>query len=367
MKNAPVGAPFDLRDTCALKAVGILAIVLHNFFHSLPGAVLENEFNFNPLHFQQFLDRVVDPRHTIQTLFSYLGHFGVQLFIFLSAYGLALKYWTTPSWGAFVWARIKKLYPMFFLALGLWLLGRVIELGSEFPSFLLENGDELALTTLALINLVPGYGLPPVGPWWFLPFIVQFYCLWPALAAFSRRFKVPGLIGLSAICLAITTVSGSALVRAWWINLMETPVGHMPELCLGVACARYGFRVGPRSALLAAVGFILGNLYAVFWPLTFVSILVMLLYLYRPVAGVLRNKKVVERLAEVSMPLFFVNGFLRSPFKRVVIYFHRHWYVELAMGLCSLLFSVGVAYALLQIERRILRHGAPLAPEARSQ
>ncbi len=308
MRNGPVGVPFDLRDTCALKAVGITLIVLHNFFHSLPGAALENEFYFDPLHFPQFLAQVGDPRYTLQTLLSYLGHFGVQLFVFLSAYGLALKYWTPPSWSKFVWGRITKIYPMFFLALGLWLLGRVIELRSGFPSFLLENGDELALTTLALINLVPGYGLPPVGPWWFLPFIVQFYCLWPALAAFSRRFGAPGLLALAAGCLALTGLAGSELVKAWSLNLLETPIGHMPELCLGVACARYGARVGPRSALLAAGVFILGNLYPVFWPLTFFSALVTLLYLYRPVAGVLRNQKLVEKLAEVSMPLFFEIG-----------------------------------------------------------
>jgi hypothetical protein len=53
------------------------------------------------------------------------------------------------------------------------------------------------------------------------------------------------------------------------------------------------------------------------------------------------------------MPLFFVNGFLRSPFRRVAIHFDRLWSVELAMGVAFTLFSVGVSYVLLKVERRV--------------
>jgi peptidoglycan/LPS O-acetylase OafA/YrhL len=351
MTTPASAVPFDLLDTCALKTVAILAIVLHNFYHSIPGAVLENEFHFLPTRFQQFLGTVVDPRLTFQTLFSYLGHFGVQLFIFLSAYGLARKYWTTPSWSTFVWSRIRKLYPMFFLAVGLWLLLRAIEYGAGFPAFLWEQADDLALTTLGVINLVPGYGLPPIGPWWFLPFIVQFYCLWPALAALSRRVGARGLLVLSVFCLGLTILVGPILSN-WGIDLLKTPIGHMPELCLGIATARYGVRVGPLLALLAVAVFILGNLEAAFWPLTFVSALTLMLYAYPFTASSLPRTRFVNKIALVSMPLFFVNGFLRSPFRHIAIYFDA-WSVTLLAGLGFAVFSVAVAYGLLKLERQI--------------
>jgi peptidoglycan/LPS O-acetylase OafA/YrhL len=353
LRDAPAGsAAFDLRDTDALKGVGILAIVLHNFFHSLPHAVIENEFAFVPGNFQRFLGTVTDPRQTIQTLFSFLGHFGVQLFIFLSAYGLALKYWTTPSWSAFVWSRIRKLYPMFFLAVGLWLVLRVFEYGLDFPAFVWTQADELALTALAVINLVPGYGLPPVGPWWFLAFIVQFYCLWPALARLCRRTGAAGLLIIAVLCVAFTALVGPILVQKWAIDLVETPIGHMPELCLGVAVARYGIRVGPLSALVALGVFILGNLYDPVWPLTFVSVLLILLYAYQLTGRFLRNTRFITTLATVSMPLFFVNGFLRSPFRLISIHFGR-WYVTLLAGVLFAAFSVAVAYGMLKLEQRL--------------
>ena len=346
-------APFDLHDTDALKGVGILAIVLHNFFHSLPHAVIENEFAFVPGNFQQFLATVVDPQQSIQSLFSFLGHFGVQLFIFLSAYGLALKYWATPSWSGFVWSRIRKIYPMFFLAVGLWLVLRVFEYGSGFPAFVWTQVNELVLTALGVINLVPGYGLPPVGPWWFLAFILQFYCLWPAIAALTRRTGAAGLLILAFICVGVTALLGPILVQNWAIDLVETPIGHMPELCLGVAVARYGITVGPLSAVVALMVFILGNLYPAVWPLTFISVLIILLYAYQLTGRFFRETRFIAFIAAVSMPLFFVNGFLRSPFRLISIHFDR-WYISLLTGLLFAMFSVAVAYGLSKLEQRLL-------------
>jgi peptidoglycan/LPS O-acetylase OafA/YrhL len=353
-----MGIPFDLRDGTVLKGLAILAIVLHNYFHLLPSAATENEFDFNPQRFRQFLDIVGDPRHTFQAVFSYLGHFGVQPFIFLSAYGLALKHWTNPSWTGFVWSRIRKIYPTFLLALGLFLLLKIVQDGPAGTlAYLLRQGDELLLTTLAVQNLIPGYGLPPVGPWWFLPFIVQFYCLWLALAAFCRRFGASGLVVLSAVCLGLTMALQLNLAGEWRINFLTLPTGHMPELGLGIAYARFGFRVGPGSALVAAVLFILGNLYASLWGLTFISALVVLLYLYQSTRGVLRERRLLVGVGVVSMPLFFVNGFLRGPFWAAAR--SGLWYVELAVGLGFALVCVAVAYALWLVERRIVKPSTP--------
>lgn len=350
MRNSPSDIPFDLRDTSALKAIGILAIVLHNLFHQLPSAVFENEFSFDPRNFQHFLATVVQPSRTVQAMFSFLGHFGVQLFIFLSAYGLAFKYWTTPSWSAFVWGRIKKIYPTFLLALALMLLLKTVQDGpARVFVYLRGQGDELLLTALGVHNLVPGIGLPPVGPWWFLPFIVQFYCIWPGLAAFSRRFNLAGLAALAAASLALAYAFQWSLGEKWGINLLTTPLGHMPELCLGIACARFGFRVGPGAALGAAVVFVLGNMYAWLWLLTFISALVLLLYAYQLVAGVLRGRRLLEAVAMISMPLFFINGFMRGPF--FIAARSGLWYVELAVGVGFVLVCAGVAYLLTRVER----------------
>jgi len=90
------------------------------------------------------------------------------------------------------------------------------------------------------------------------------------------------------------------------------------------------------------------------WPFTFISALVLLLYAYRLTAGLLRNRPTLEWIAAVSMPVFFVNGFLRTPFVEIAARFDR-WYVDLLLGPCVVLASLAVGYVLLRAEERLTR------------
>src|SRR3569833_837617 len=74
----------DQKDTTILKALAILAIVFHNFFH-VAVKVHESEFDFDPTRFGVFLDALAHPSLAIQALFAFYGHIGVQNFIILSA------------------------------------------------------------------------------------------------------------------------------------------------------------------------------------------------------------------------------------------------------------------------------------------
>src|SRR3954471_4778990 len=159
----------DKKDTAILKALAILAIVFHNFFH-IAVKVRENEFDFNSDRFGVFLQTVVHPSLAIQALFAFYGHYGVQIFIFLSAYGLAKAHWDDPaSWHSFMRSRVKKLYPMFILAVVFWALLVLIHFGNFDPIRVEAPG--LILMLAGVSNIAPGLGLPPVGPWWFIPFI----------------------------------------------------------------------------------------------------------------------------------------------------------------------------------------------------
>ncbi len=161
----------DLEDTQVLKGIAILVIVLHNYFHLLT-PIRANEFSYDPARLTAFLRAMHDPRLAVGAIFAYWGHYGVQIFMFLSAYGLATRYWDQPmGWGQFIWSRVKKIYPTFLLSVLLWALfiGATISiLGPIGP--LRKNAAALLLTFLGVENLVPGLSLPPVGPWWFLPF-----------------------------------------------------------------------------------------------------------------------------------------------------------------------------------------------------
>ena len=78
-------------ECSALRGIAILGIVLHNFAHWLPGAAVENEFSYSADRNAFFFHNLISSDWLIH-LFSFTGHLGVSVFVFLSGYGLAQKY-----------------------------------------------------------------------------------------------------------------------------------------------------------------------------------------------------------------------------------------------------------------------------------
>jgi len=349
--------PFDLQDMLLLKGMAILAIVFHNFYHRI-GVVKENELAFDPKHFPVFLTHMFQPTEVFQAVFSYLGHFGVQIFIFLSAYGLALKYYPFElPWMSFVWSRLKKIYPMYLLALLLWLAWLAARLGpSQMMATVTANALKLIFTPLAVVNWIPHLGLPPVGPWWFLPFIIQFYCVWFLFAKFSQKIALKGLAALAGASLVFATVLRPILFTHWEINLQLSPLGHMAEICLGIAIARFEFRLNVRHVVCAAALFIVGNLYEEIWLVTFVSALAMALFVYQTARPVIRRMALFSWIGAIAMPVFFVNGIVRLPFLEIAMGHVDQWFVILPLGLLSAALSLGIGALLFLLERKIRTH-----------
>ena len=106
------------REECtALRTIAILSIVVHNFAHKLPGASSENEFGYNVDNSNYFWNNVISSDFFIH-LFAYWGHLGVPIFVFLSAYGLSLKYERKNyiNLKQFLLSHYKKLfYPLLIL------------------------------------------------------------------------------------------------------------------------------------------------------------------------------------------------------------------------------------------------------------
>lgn len=301
----------DKKDTTNLKGLAICAIVFHNFFHIL-GPVHENEFTFDPTHFPTFLQTVVHPSTTIQALFSFYGHYGVQVFIFLSAYGLARSHWNdTSSWSSFMWSRIKKFYPMFGLVILFWTALAAIMLGPL--TVLRDHVPGLILMLAGVSNLLPGSDLPVVGPWWFIPFIMQFYAIWPFLRRLTSKFGWQGLVVLSIACLVFTWALNPLLMH-WSINLVENPLGRMRILCLGIIAARYPLRINAPVAIASFAVLILGSAYASFAPFASLAFTLFVLWLYCTARGFLRTSALFETLGNYSLAIFLVNGIVRLPF-----------------------------------------------------
>ncbi|MCK5677861.1 MAG: hypothetical protein KAH72_05235, partial [Flavobacteriaceae bacterium] len=83
----------DLNQTTIFKGIAIFMIAMHNYFHWIAPKPGENEFDFNYIRLENYIDILSHQTlFGLQATFSYFGHYGVQIFLFLSAYGLTKKY-----------------------------------------------------------------------------------------------------------------------------------------------------------------------------------------------------------------------------------------------------------------------------------
>jgi peptidoglycan/LPS O-acetylase OafA/YrhL len=318
----------DRKDTAILKGLAISAIVFHNFFHVF-GPVKENEFTFDPARFEVFLHALVHPSTAIQSLFAFYGHFGVQIFIFLSAYGLARSHWNdTSSWSSFMWSRVKKFYPMFGLAVLFWALLAAMQMGVIWV--IGDAGPGLLFMFVGISSFVPGLGLPPVGPWWFIPFIMQFYAIWPLLRWLTRKFGWQGLLALSILCFLVTSAANPVLAHSM-INLMETPIGRMRSICLGIIAARYPIRINVYLAIPAFAIIILGSQHLEIAPFVSLASVVLCLCLYLKTRTLLRRFRILEQIGTYSLAIFLINGIVRVPF----VEFATTPLLQLALGCAS--------------------------------
>ena len=71
-----------------------LLIIFHNYFHTFPEFPPECEFKYAPENVSRFTEAMLSGnlRIIILSLFSFLGHYGVSIFVFVSGYGLSKRY-----------------------------------------------------------------------------------------------------------------------------------------------------------------------------------------------------------------------------------------------------------------------------------
>ena len=188
------------REECtALRTIAILSIVVHNFAHKLPGASSENEFGYNVDNSNYFWNNVISSDFFIH-LFAYWGHLGVPIFVFLSAYGLSLKYERKDyiNLKQFLLSHYKKLfYPL--------LIGSIVYLFimymiGEDISFSLPR---IILQCTMLLNLVYSYEqyMTP-GPYWYFGMTMQLYIVYIFLVYKKPMKWLLGLTIVSIILLA---------------------------------------------------------------------------------------------------------------------------------------------------------------------
>lgn len=220
------------KDECiALRSLAILCIVIHNFAHWLPGAVHENEFAFSLQNSLQFYHSLLSSNIIIQ-LFSFWGHLGVPIFVFLSAYGLSVKYEGTSIIQSkeFLFTHYKKLF--FPLLFGTMAYIIVMFLKEGDISFSIYRFITQCTMTLNLIfpyeqNITP-------GPYWYFGMTMQLYAVY--LFVVHRR-PMSWLVILTLASIILT--GGLYHQHKVLIWIKYNAIGWLLPFCMGIVAARH--------------------------------------------------------------------------------------------------------------------------------
>lgn len=352
--KASVSFSFTKNETLIIKAIGILLIVLHNFSRWVDPVTGESEFTFSSraLH-NAFEIACTSGWMFFKSFFNYFGHYGVQLFIFISGYGLVQSYLNEkPSYLNYLFHRFQKLYPSFVVAIMVYFI---------YQNFIMYNfpGRNLLPNFLAHLSLTatlwPGKGLSINGPWWFYSTIFQLYAVFPILIKIYKRFGLKGLLITGLVAFLVS--HGKFYVSSpYTVNLMETFIGQMPVFILGIW---FGIDKEIKLQWYWVVGLLIlfcgGCYYSFLWPATHLCIAILLLIAAKTIYSITEKVKAIKTvlifIGSISVYLFAIHGFMRWPFVDIINVNHDKMWVAHLMLFLFLALSISLAWLLTEYEK----------------
>ena len=244
---------FLTRAECnALRGVAILGIVLHNYCHWLPGIVRENEYLFRASNASGLSGILSSPDWNLPLhLLSFFGHYGVPVFLFLSAYGLVMKYEMRPGLPGFgrkgmqfLGSHFMKLFRMMIIGFALFVLVDAITPGRHRYE-LLDIVAQLGLfnNLLEYPDGVVGHRHSVIwpGPYWFFGLMMQLYIIYRVLL-YRRHWG--WTVGLMVVCTLGQMLCGPESTELY--RLRYNFVGSMLPFGYGLLCARMPMQM-PRG------------------------------------------------------------------------------------------------------------------------
>lgn len=352
--------PLLTRAECAaLRGLAIIGIFLHNYCHWLGPVVKENEYTFSQHNVDWLTAVMASPDGLLPAhLVSFFGHYGVPVFLFLSAYGLELKYGRSlyaPAF-RFVAYHWKKLFSMMIVGFVSFTIVDAMTPG-RWHYTLTQVVAQLAMVNNLLPD--PDHNIWP-GPFWFFGLMLQLYAVY-RLLLYKRHWAWTA--GAMVVCLGVQLAFAPESEALNWYryNFM----GGMLPFGLGLLYARYGNRIiltnlNTLSLLVSVVfcGFMVMWMSASYLLWSVVPLVVCILCVYvvkllsqaarRPVGAWLMERLVW--MGEISAALFVIHPTLR----KVFIPISRHGDIYTGLLLYAIA-AIGAAWLIRLVMTKIPR------------
>ena len=340
-----------------LRGLAIIGIFLHNFCHWLAPIVKENEYTYTQYHVDGLLQVTLHPDGNLPIhLLSFFGHYGVPVFLFLSAYGLVMKYeqdaMPTPSvwkWTRYHYLKLFKMMIVGFVAFTF--------IDAITPGRWHYNVIQLLAQLTMLNNLLPDPDrqIWP-GPYWFFGLMLQLYIVYRLFLHRCKGSTVVVWIILFTAIQWLMVPEGESLNR-YRYNFM----GGMLPFGLGLLYARWIKRGMPTAVpntatwwagtLLTVCGIWFCSLHPILWTLVPLWVCVAGVCVVKALTGTCHLHAFNGRLAwmgDISAALFVCHPILRKVF--IPISRQGDIYTGLLLYIIA---SICVAWLFREVMRRI--------------
>lgn len=195
-----------------MRGIAIIMIALHNYCHLLEFSVKENESFFQADNMTAFFDQqTMFSVYWVYNFFSFLGWYGITVFIFLTGYGLVKKYENPQSPPM---SKSSFLYNNWFKLFALLLPGILYYVAYDIVNYFV-SGDigyiinlYSRLFILTFLNDIFGLWIETApGAYWYFGLTLEFYLLY-AFCVYRRNHRILLLLTLISILLQITVYNG---------------------------------------------------------------------------------------------------------------------------------------------------------------
>ena len=246
--------------------------ILNNFCHHYPAALwIESEKRFNASGVEQFWNMICHGQDIFWAIFSFFGHFGVPIFLFLSGYGLVKKYEQSNNveWNPFKFLLYSavKMYKLIIPIIVICLITAFVNLYNSTHDILetmVMLVDKEGIKTLQTLTFTNGlfrrhsFG----GAWWFIPLIMECYVCYAIFHRWNNKILlvIASFVSILLQAIFIATNNTFLLVCMRW-----NCFGWILPFAMGIWAARYDF---PKSNWLCAVAwiaFFLSSFFAYLW------------------------------------------------------------------------------------------------------
>ena len=308
-----------------LRGIAIVGIVLHNYCHWLRHIVQENEYQFNQHNVDWFHNIITHSFNelTIFHLLSFFGHYGVPIFLFLSAYGLVIKYETTnnienqPTVYRFLRFHWLKLFRMMIVGFSAFILVDAITEGQHHYK-VIDIVAQMGLFNNVLPN--PDDIIWP-GPYWFFGLMIQLYIVY-RLFLYRRHWAWNVMLIVLCFAIQLSCEPESEALNRWRYNF----IGGMLPFGFGVLYARYAHTWTTATNLVAFVlslfAILLMSFNYITWyfvPLVICVASITFVRLLSWIEGVVGNKyfsvmNVLSWVGSISAALFVCHPITRKIF-----------------------------------------------------